>query len=65
MSKTQAQRRAHDKYIKEKIDELKIRVPKGKKAMLQDHASSLGESLNKFVNRAIDETVERDNQLLD
>ena len=31
-----------------------------KKQRLQDHAGSCGESVNEFVNRAIDETIERD-----
>jgi predicted HicB family RNase H-like nuclease len=44
----------------EKYDRLEITVPKGKKPELQTHAQSNGESLNGFVNRAIDETLERD-----
>lgn len=32
-----------------------------KKKLLQDHADRQGESVNQFVNRAIDETIERDN----
>ena len=36
-------------------------MPKGKKADLKIHAESTGESLNAFVNRAINEAVERDN----
>jgi len=35
-------------------------LPKGKKPDLQAHAAERGESLNGFVNRAIDETVDRD-----
>ena len=35
-------------------------MPKGKKADLQAHAESKDESLNAFVNRAIDEAIERD-----
>lgn len=57
---SEARKKANDKYIKEKTDEIKIRVPKGKKVDLQEHAKNRGESLNSFVNRAIDETVERD-----
>ena len=61
MPKTsEAMRRAIDKYQKEKVDEVKIRVPKGKKEALQAHAAARDESLNGFVNRAIDEAVERD-----
>ena len=57
---TPAQRRATDKYIKDKTDELKIRIPKGRKAEYQTHAESRGESLNGFVNRAIDNQVKQD-----
>lgn len=38
-----------DKYLKEKVDEFKIRVPKGEKTLIQEHAKSLGKSLNSYV----------------
>lgn len=60
MPASKANQRAVAKYMKANYDELKVRVPKGKKAALQAHADGRGESLNGFVNRAIDETVERD-----
>ena len=50
-----------NKYNAENYDSLRIVVPKGKKDVLKAHAQNNGESLNSFVNRAIDETVERDN----
>jgi len=56
-----AQKRATLKYKKNNYDRLEIFVPKGKKANLQAHAGNKGESLNGFVNRAIDEAIERDN----
>ncbi len=62
MPVTKAQQKSVHKYVKNNYDRLEITVPKGKKAELQTHAESKGESLNKFVNRAIDETVERDNK---
>ena len=49
------------KYVRENYDRIDLTVPKGRKADLQTHAAERGESLNGFVNRAIDETVERDN----
>lgn len=61
MAVSKAQQKAVAKYMSNNYDELKIRVPKGKKDVLKAHAQSKGESLNSFVNRAIDETVERDN----
>ena len=37
-------------------------VPKGEKDLIQAHAEAHGESTNGFINRAISETVERDNE---
>lgn len=59
---SQAQNKATQKYIKENYDEIKIRMPKGKRDTLKIHAQNRNESLNGFINRAIDETVERDNK---
>lgn len=53
-------KRAIAKYQKEKVEEIKIRVPKGNKECIQDHAKSQGESTNAFIQRAISETMERD-----
>ena len=58
---SEAQKRAVAKYNSKSYDELKIRVTKGKKAELQEHAQKQNESLNAFVNRAIDNQVEQDN----
>lgn len=55
-----AVKRATRKYDLEKIDRVFMRVPKGKKELLQEHASSQGETLNSFLNRAVNETMERD-----
>lgn len=61
MAISEARKRANQAYI-DKQDELKIRVPKGRKAEIQAHAEAMGESLNAFVGRAINETMERDKQ---
>ena len=50
-----------NKWIAEKCDRVNLVLPKGKKDEIKAHAESNGESLNGFVNRAIDEAVERDN----
>jgi predicted HicB family RNase H-like nuclease len=62
MPKTEAQRRATQKYDAKAYDRVELKVAKGKKAALQAHAERKGESLNGFVNRAIDEALERDNE---
>ena len=60
MPLTEARKRANRKYNEKAYDRIELKVTKGKKAALQDHAESKGESLNGFVNRAIDEAVRRD-----
>lgn len=59
MKQTEAQLRATRKYH-DKLDNLQIRVPKGTKAIITEHAAAQGESLNAFVVRAINEAMERD-----
>ena len=56
---SKAQQKAVAKYMKNNYDELKIRVPKGRKEAIQAAASTQGESLNGFVTTAIDERIER------
>ena len=61
MQKGKAATRAKNKYNANNYDSLRIVVPKGRKSELQTHATDRGESLNGFVNRAIDNQVEKDN----
>ena len=60
MAVSKAQQKAVAKYMKDNYDEIKVRVPKGRKAELQAHAEQRGESLNGFIGRAIEEQVKRD-----
>ena len=60
MKRTEALDRAIKKYESEKIDKILLRVPKGKKAVIQDYAAAHGESVNGFINRALDEAMARD-----
>lgn len=59
---TEAQAKAAKKYLKESVEDVRIRVPKGQKAVIKDHAEKQGESMNAFVVRAINETMERDSE---
>lgn len=58
---TEAQARSAKKYLTETVEDVRIRVPKGQKAVIKSHAEQQGESMNQFVTRAITETMERDN----
>ena len=60
MPVTEAQKRARDKYL-EQFEELRARVPKGKKDAIKAHCEARGETVNAFINRAVGETMERDN----
>lgn len=55
-----ASTRAQNKYIAKAYDRINLTVPKGKKETIQAHAAAQGESVNAFINRAIDEVMERD-----
>ena len=58
MAYSEAMLRAIKKYEAEKIDRISLRVPKGKKEVIQKFAEDHGESVNSFINRAIDEAME-------
>ena len=58
---TDARRKATAKYLKESVEDVRIRVPKGQKAVIKSHAEQQGESMNQFVIRAINDTMQRDN----
>lgn len=63
MAVSKAQRKAVQKYVQNNYDRIaSITVPKGHKAEIQAHAKARGESMNSFINRAIDEAMERDRQ---
>ena len=58
---SEAQRRAVAKYNAANYDRVELRMDKGRKDEVKAHAETQGESLNAFINRAILETMERDN----
>lgn len=49
-----------DRYNSKAYDEIKVRVSKGKKDIIQAHAEANGESVNGFINRAIDQTMSQE-----
>lgn len=51
-----------NKWLSENCERISLVVPKGKKEQIKAHAESRGESLNGFVNRAIDETIDRESK---
>lgn len=49
------------RYEDKAYDKVLVRLPKGTKENIQAHAEAHSESVNGFINRAITETMERDN----
>ncbi len=63
MATTKAQQKAVNKYVRENYDRVLVTFKqKGKKAEIKAHAKGQGESVNGFIGRAIDETMERDTE---
>lgn len=60
MPVSKANQRAVNKYVKNNYDRINVTMPKGKKDTIQACAAAQGESVNGFINRAIDEAMERD-----
>ena len=56
---TEARKRANKKY-NDRFCEIKVRVTPEKRAIIKQHAEDMGESATTFINRAIDEAMERD-----
>ena len=57
---SKAQQKAVNKYMKENYDRINLTMPKGSKEAIKAHAESKGESVNGFISRAIEETIERE-----
>jgi len=57
---TESRKRANEKYLRESVEDIRIRVPKGQKEIIKTHATEQGESMNGFIVRAIDETIKND-----
>lgn len=51
-----------NKWMAKAYDRVNLTMPKGKKETVQAHAESQGESVNGFINRAIDHEMERDTE---
>ena len=62
MGKTSAA--VKNRYAAKAYDRINLIVKKGQKQVIQQHAEKTGESVNGFINRAIEEAIQRDQQQL-
>ncbi|MCD8323182.1 MAG: hypothetical protein LUC89_09915 [Oscillospiraceae bacterium] len=60
MPVSKAQQKAVNKYRANNYDLIQITTPKGKKDIIKAHAAARGESVNAYINHAIDEAMERE-----
>lgn len=60
---SEAQKKAVMKYLNEKIEEIRVRVPKGSKEKYKSASEKAGMSLNQFMIKSADEKIERDKLL--
>ncbi|MGI6014269.1 MAG: hypothetical protein ACOX7K_08350 [Oscillospiraceae bacterium] len=58
--KTKTTAQIKNDYARKAYDDVRLQVKKGKKEIIKAHAQARGESVNGFINRAIDEAMERD-----
>lgn len=59
--KTEAQKKAQQKYM-EKFAVARVRMDREKYDRIQAHAEARSESVNSFINRAIDNQIHQDNE---
>ena len=60
MASKEARKAAFKKY-RAKFDLIQVRVKQGEKYIIAEHARQHNESVNAFINRAIQETIKNDN----
>ena len=61
MAVSKKQQACVNRYIAGKYDRINLTTPKGGKERIKNHAEQRGETVNGFINRAIEETIQRDN----
>ena len=57
MPASKAQQKAVSKYMKANYDEIKVRIPKGQKEVVQAYAQSKGESVNALIWSLLQEAM--------
>lgn len=61
-ARKKANKKWNDENQKKLYDRIQLVVHKGRKEIIKAHAESRGESVNGFINRAIDHTMEQDKE---
>lgn len=57
MAYSEAQKKAVKKYNEKSYDEIKLRVKKGNKEIIQKYAESKNETVNRMLNRLLESEI--------
>lgn len=57
---SKAQQKANRKWNENNLDRLYVTVPKGQKDIIKSIAESKGESVNSYINKAIQKQLDED-----
>ena len=57
MAHSEAQKKAVKKYNEKAYDEIKVRVKKGNKKIIQDYAKAKDETVNQLINRLLESEI--------
>lgn len=57
MAYSEAQKKAVKKYNEKSYDEIKVRVKKGTKGIIQHHAELNNETVNRMINRLLENEI--------
>lgn len=60
MPTSKAQQKAVNKYMAANYDRVNVTMPKGRRAFIKAAAAAAGESVNTYINKAVDERMERE-----
>ena len=60
MAYSEAQKKATAKYMKNKLDDIKVRVPKGKREVYKAHAERKGKSLNAIIIELLEKDMQEE-----
>lgn len=58
MAYSEAQKKATAKYMKNKLDDIKVRVSKGKREVYKAHAERQGKSLNALIIELLEKDMQ-------
>lgn len=60
MAYSEAQKKATAKYMKNNLDDIKVRVPKGKREVYKAHAERKGKSLNALIIELLEKDMQEE-----